>query len=84
MNGSAEGPPVREPLAALLTKALESPNLVRSKDGGAALALVLHCLLVADGFAQLDARGRPQPGVYQPPKDWATRFTDEWVFTYAR
>eukprot|EP00887_Chlorella_sp_A99_P004671 scaffold4.g4671.t1 len=34
------------------------------------------------GFVQLDARGRPQQS-WQPPKDWATRYPDEWVFLYS-
>lgn len=70
----------------LLARAVPRPDLVRSKDGGAALSLALHCLMVDAGFRPLDVRGRPAGGSsgFQPLKDWNTKFVDEWVFMYCR
>lgn len=67
----------RPPLEQLLGKAVKSPSHVYTKDGGAVLALSLHCLFVQSGFKNVHARE------YTPQMDW-NRSPDAWVFQYRR
>ncbi|KAK9813778.1 hypothetical protein WJX73_009085 [Symbiochloris irregularis] len=68
-------------LSKLLALAQRSPRQVASQDGGAHLALALHCLLINDGFVGISATPS-QP--YQPEANWNTRFQNEWLFSYRR
>lgn len=72
------------PLSQLLQVALPKPAYLSNTDGGAALALALHCLMIRDGYTVVDSGQRVRHSVYMPPSDWNGRFKDEWVFKYTK
>lgn len=72
--------PERPLLHELLVKAVRSPNCIHTQDGGAVLALAIHCLFVQAGFTNVShARGSS----YLPQPDW-NRNPDAWVFQYRK
>lgn len=77
----------QDTLTDLLALAVPKPAHIANSDGGAALALALHCLMVRDGFTVEEAAsssGRRQRSSYAPPAEWNGRFSDEWVFSYTK
>ncbi|KAA6417967.1 MAG: hypothetical protein FRX49_12049 [Trebouxia sp. A1-2] len=70
----------RPPLQELLRKAVRAPDRIHTQDGGAVLALAVHCLFVEAGFTNVDyVRGSP----YQPEPEW-NRSHDAWIFRYKK
>ncbi|KAK9837247.1 hypothetical protein WJX81_001383 [Elliptochloris bilobata] len=59
----------------LAQAAPRGPRSIKTEDGGALLALSLHCLMCQQGFT---------PARRRLAEDWNKRFTDEWVFEYRR
>lgn len=74
----AEAP--ERPLQELLSEAVRAPNSIHTQDGGAVLALAVHCLFIEAGFTNVDhRRGSPYP----PDSEW-NRSPDAWIFRYKR
>ncbi|GLC40295.1 hypothetical protein PLESTB_001806400 [Pleodorina starrii] len=75
-------------LAQLLEKACPRPSYLASSDGGPALALALHCLMVEAGFVLAPEGGQggssDPEARFVPQKDWNGMFLDQWVFTYTK
>mmetsp|Transcript_9110 Transcript_9110/g.23303 ORF Transcript_9110/g.23303 Transcript_9110/m.23303 type:complete len:287 (+) Transcript_9110:467-1327(+) len=84
-------------LPRLLERAVPRPRSVVSSDGGAALALSAHCLMVAEGFTVIDdpasaagPRRCKRTSIYNPPAGWNDVSPGEasdgrprqWVFEY--
>lgn len=68
----------------MLEAALPKPAHIATSDGGAVLALALHCLMVKEGFTVVDQSGRKKHSVYCPPSDWNGIYLDQWVLVYTK
>ncbi|DBB03414.1 hypothetical protein WJX82_008235 [Trebouxia sp. C0006] len=76
MADTAQPPPLQE----LLRKAVRAPDCIHTQDGGAVLALAVHCLFIEAGFTNVDyVRGSP----YHPDPEW-NRSHDAWIFQYKK
>ncbi|KAK9803016.1 hypothetical protein WJX72_000422 [[Myrmecia] bisecta] len=78
------GASVTGDLNSLVQLAVAKPSAVKTADGGAILALSLHCCMVSEGFRLKDNPKVKQKAAYRPAGDWNSRYENEWVFEYTR
>ncbi|KAL3145090.1 hypothetical protein ABBQ38_001701 [Trebouxia sp. C0009 RCD-2024] len=72
-------PTQRPPLRQLLSKAVKAPDRIQTQDGGAVLALSIHCLFAQAGFTTVQATASD----YAPQPDWNSSH-EAWAFQYKK
>ncbi|CAL5229178.1 g12453 [Coccomyxa viridis] len=66
-----------------LQLAVKEPKHIHTSDGGAILALCVHCIAVDSGF-DVHADRRLGSSRHAPATDWNGKFENEWVLEYTR